>query len=201
MIRKLTAVIFLLLPGMAYSATIPFTGGTTTVEVTADLEGLGLAGAPFFNAEVDASGENPVFSFAITGGSAGDNTLIEHDGSGVTLGALADPAITATVSNFLIDVNAGTVSGNVNGSADQAVLFDFGTINDDGIQLLIADPLAGALTAVFGAPDLCGAEFGIANTAPETADVSVVPLPAGLHLLVAGLGGLWFVRRKRQAAG
>ncbi|MEM8773649.1 MAG: VPLPA-CTERM sorting domain-containing protein [Pseudomonadota bacterium] len=198
MIRKLIAVVFLLLPGTAFSATIPFIGGNTTVEITADLNGLGLAGAPFLFASVDTSGPNPVFSFPITGGSTNGNTLIEHDGSGVTLAALSDPTINATVSNFLIDVGAGTVSGNVNGSTDQAVLFDFGTVDGSGIQLLIADPLAGALTSVFGAPDLAGAEFGIANAFPETANVPAVPLPAGLPLLAVGLGGFWFVRRNQR---
>lgn len=170
--------------------------GETSVEVTADLAALGLSGAPTGTASVDVSGVNPVFSFAITGGTLdmGGNFLIEHEGSGVALSALADPMISATVGNFLIDTGAGTVAGNVNGGSAAPVLFEFGTVSDAGIPLLISGDLAGALSAVFGAPDLTGAQFGLANTAP-----AAVPLPAALPLLLAGIAGLALLRRRRAA--
>jgi hypothetical protein len=86
--------------------------GVTTVEVTADLAGLGLGGAPVGSAT--ASGA--VFSFPITGGSiTGGNALIEHQGSGVNLFALADPAVNVSVGNFLIDKMMGTVRATSSG--------------------------------------------------------------------------------------
>jgi hypothetical protein len=72
--------------------------------------------------------------------------------------------------------------------------FTFGTPGTGGIPLLISSDLAIALTSIFGAGDLTGAEFGLANTSPTP-----VPLPAGLPLLLAGLGGLAVLRRKRAA--
>jgi hypothetical protein len=62
-----------------------------------------------------------------------------------------------------------------------------------GIELNISADLAGALTAVFGAPNLTGVQFGLANTAP-----SAVPLPASALLLLAGLGALGAARSRRK---
>lgn len=165
--------------------------GVTTVEVTADLAGLGLGGAPVGSATANGA----VFSFPITGGSITDgNALIEHDGSGVTLFTLAeDNNASVSVGNFLIDTMMGTVSGDVFGLATGVTFFTFGTPDPlRGIPLLISSDLAIALTSIFGAGDLTGAEFGLANTSPTP-----VPLPAGLPLLLAGLGGLAVLRRKR----
>lgn len=197
MIKKLVAAFFVLLPLPAASATLPIVGGITTVEVTANLGALGLFGAPFLEADVDVSDTNPLFSFGITGGSTNGDTLIEHDGSGVTLASIADPSINTTVSNFLIDVGAGGIFGNVDNSADQALLFTFDPLDAGApdIPIFIAAPLAGQLTTIFDAPDLATAQFGIANTSPEIGP-AVVPLPAGLPLMVAGLGALWVVRRR-----
>ena len=163
--------------------------GVTTVEVTANLGSLGLGGAPVGSATADGA----VFSFPITGGSidsgSGD-ALIEHDGSGVKLFALADASINVSVGNFLIDTMMQTVSGDVFGGSSGVTFFNFGTPGASGIPLLISSDLASALTSIFGAPDLTGAEFGLANTNP-----TVVPLPAGLPLLLAALGGLAALRR------
>lgn len=180
-----------LLAGAAHAA--PIVGGETTVEVTADLTGLGLAGAPFGSATADGA----VFTFPITGGEADDaGAVIEHEGSGVTLSALADASIAATVGNFVVDTTAAGITGDIIGGAEDVPFFDFGTVDDDGIDLTITTELAGALTAVFGAPDLAGAVFGVANTAPVVEDVAPIPLPAALPLLAAALGGLALFRRR-----
>jgi hypothetical protein len=136
-----------------------------------------------------------VFSFPITGGSITDgNALIEHEGSGVSLFAIADPTVEVSVGNFLIDTMMGTVSGDVFGLATGVTFFTFGTPGAGGIPLLISSDLAGALASIFSAPDLTGAEFGLASTMPTP-----VPLPAGLPLLLAALGGFAVMRRKRAA--
>ncbi|MEL6102624.1 MAG: hypothetical protein AAFY74_06050 [Pseudomonadota bacterium] len=196
--RRLLMIASLLVASIAATlssaATVPILPtGTTSVEVTAPIGALGLGATPLGTATVNTAGANPVFDFPITGGLV-DTTagaLIEHNGSGVELFATASPSTTLSLENFLIDTDAGTVSGLVNGVAN-AVLFDFGTVDPSGIQLTISGFLAGALTTTFGAPNLSGVEFGIANTAPETA---VIPLPAGGVLLLSGLGFLALRRR------
>ena len=97
----------------------------------------------------------------------------------------------------LIDTAVATVFGNVNGGSDFAPLFQFGTVDAAGIELEFTSTLAGALSLVFGAPDLTGATFGIANTSPQ---VAPVPLPAAVWLLLAGVGGLVALRGRGRAA-
>lgn len=178
--------------GAAGAATIAPTG-VTTVEVTAPLGDLGLGAAPTGTATVDATGPDPAFAFPITGGTATESALtILHDGSGVELFASADATISATVGNFVIDTATDTVSGDVNG-APGGVLFDFGTVSEAGIELTVATLLSDSLTAVFGAPSLEGATFGIATT-----EAAVVPIPAALPLLAGGLAILGMIGRRRR---
>lgn len=192
--------------GAAQAATVGIAGGETAVTVTAPLGALGLSGAPFGTATADVSGPAPVFTFPVTGGTidTGAGTArIEHDGSGVTLAALADPSVSATVGNFLVDTGAGIVSGGIidagTGSevASAVPFFEIVAGGDPrGVELLISSALAGALTDVFGADDLTGASFGFA--AP---DVAPVPLPPAALLLLGGLGVMGATRlRKRKAA-
>ncbi len=179
----------------------PITGGETDVTVTADLAALGLGAAPFGTATADGA----TFTFPITGGnSAEDGALtILHDGSGVTLSTLdAADETEATVGNFVIDTAAETVFGDVIGGPGGLEFFTFGEA-EGGIGLDIAAPLAGALTSVFGAADLTGVPFGVATTAPEFdtgESPAPVPLPASALLLVAALGGLGALGRRRRAA-
>lgn len=194
-VATLGAAVFFSTPERSEPASVGIAPtGITTVEVTANLTGLGLGGAPVGT----ATASNGVFSFPITGGTIDTvtgNALIEHDGSGVQLFALADPAVNVSVGNFLIDTFAGTVSGNVLGAPGSVTFFTFGTPGASGIPLLISSDLAGALQSIFtGAPDLTGAEFGLANTFPTP-----VPVPAALPLLLADLGGLALLRHKRAA--
>ena len=152
---------------VAEAATVGIAGVETKVTVTAPLGALGLSGAPFGTATADVSGANPVFTFPITGGtidSHTDTALIEHQGSGVTLSALADSTKSATVGNFLINTGTGTVSGGIIDAgtgmevASGVTFFDIASSGDPrGVELLISTALAGALTDVFGAPDLEGA--------------------------------------------
>jgi hypothetical protein len=176
----------LVFAGSAGAATISPVG-TTNVRVVAPLAALGLGASPTGSATVDLSGLKPLFLFPITGGmiDASGNAVIQHAGSGVTLFSLDDSTVFATVGDFVIDTLAGTVSGVVNGSGPTTVLFNFGATKADGILLNISSGLAGALTSVFGAPDLTGAAFGFGITDPVAAPV---PLPAGGLLLLAALG-------------
>jgi hypothetical protein len=180
----------------AQAASLPIIGNFTEVEVTADLAGLGLTVAAFGSATANGA----VFTFPVTGGSLDSltgNALVEHDGSGV---ALTAGAFSAFVGNFLIDTGLATVFGDgaVLGGAgfSGAPLFTFGTGDAlPGVELLISPALAGALSAVFGAPDLTGATFGYARP-----DLAVVPVPAAGVLLLSALGALGALRRRQLKA-
>jgi len=182
----------------AHGVSLSMDGVVTEVEVTADLAGFGLTPAPFGSAT--ASGA--IFSFPVTGATldAVFSAVLEHEGSGLALTAGASSAF---VGNFLIDTGARTVFGDgaVLGGAGflDAPLFTFGDGTAlPGIELLISGTLAGALSSVFGAPDLTGATFGYAR--PELA--TVVPIPAAGLLLLTGVGALGAraLRRRHKAS-
>ncbi|MCY4181021.1 MAG: VPLPA-CTERM sorting domain-containing protein, partial [Litoreibacter sp.] len=122
------------------------------------------------------------------------DALIAHDGSGVSL---TDGTSTATVGDFFIDTAAGTITGTLNGTVRDVEFFTLGTTTTEGIQVLISQTLGGALTQVFGAPDLAGAQFGFANVDLALAPTPV-PLPAGAPLLIAGLAAFAWLRRRQS---
>ena len=188
---------------VAQAETVDIIGGETDVAVTADLAGLGLRGSTTGSATVALNGDGlPVFTFGITGGLVDDdgNALIEHDGSGVRLASATEPDTSASVGNFLIDTEAGNVSGTVNGGLT-AVLFDFGDAESDlGVELLISSALGEALFQTFGADGLAGAQFGFANPQPVLAVAPApIPLPASGLLLIAALGGIGLARRRPRS--
>lgn len=170
--------------------------GQTSGEVTAPLDYFGLGVLPTGTAEASMIGDNPIFFFDITGGEIDPdgNAVIEHEGSGFELFSLDMPSTSVSVANLLIDTGAGTVSGNVDGNPVKWVLATFGEITEDGIQLLLSSGAAGGLTDIFGLADFTGREVVLANTSPVP-----VPLPAALPLLVAGLGSVLVVARRRKA--
>lgn len=180
----------------AHATSLPIIGNFTEVEVTADLASFGLTAAPFGS----ATAVGAIFTFPVTGGSQDSLTgdaLVEHDGSGVALTAGASSAF---VGNFLIDTAAATVFGDgaVLGGEGfiGAPLFTFGSGDAlPGVELLFSPTLAGALSAVFGAPDLTGATFGYARP-----DLAVVPVPAAGVLLLSALGVMGAIRRRQLKA-
>ncbi len=139
----------------------------------------------------------PTVVFPVTGGEAGaGGAVIEHEGSGVSLTA---GAATASVGNFVVDTGAAEVRGDLLGvtTGSPLAFFNFGSGTVlPGVELTISSTLAGALSEVFGAPDLTDATFGYAVPSPQ---VAPVPLPAGALLLIGGLGMFGLVRRKRAA--
>ncbi|MBB4659134.1 PEP-CTERM sorting domain-containing protein [Parvularcula dongshanensis] len=193
----------------------PLTGGVTVVEVTADLEGLEVSGAPVGSATVEVNeAGNPVFGFPITGGDIDPASLagmIMHDGSGLSL--TNESGITVSLTNFVIDTAASMIMGMVtvsDGTDDTMIadahIFDFDVSSLSSIDMLFdtEDPMlsltlssfAGdALEGFFGA-NLTGAEIGLAATAPVIGEA--VPLPGAAVFFATGLAA--YAARRRLAA-
>lgn len=198
--RKLLMASALTLAPFALNAASAATiiGGGTEVTLTAAdaLTGLGLSFAPYGTASVLETTPVPVVSFLITGGTRNDVTgdlLVEHNGSGLDFTAGTS---TLRIGDFLIDTNAGRVSGTAvaNGTALGVVpLFNIGT----GLSLLLTSEAAGAFTTVFGAPDLTGTQIGTAITVPVFA---AVPEPASWALMIGGFALAGTALRRRAPA-
>ncbi|WP_051881347.1 hypothetical protein [Parvularcula oceani] len=208
-IAAATAV-FLAAPA-AHAVTV--TGGITTVEVTADLEALGLTGAPLGTASVEAEDGTPVFTFPITGGDLDPASYageILHDGSGVALSA---GSVTISLQDFIIDTTQSVITGTVSVSGTESMdgdlgrvpvfSFDIGTLpdvtglfdTDDPMLALIITDIAGAALAPILEVDLSGATFGMAATDP-----ALVPVPGALVLFVSGAAALGGLRYRRKSA-
>lgn len=193
----------------AEAAPVAIAGGETVVGVTAPLGDLGLGVGLIGDAE--PAGDKVLFP--ITGGTIdGADAIIEHDGSGVRLFALADEDVFVDVGDFVIDTGALQLSGAVFDSSSFALnkavegvqpipFFDIGLSGDEShpFSLTITGDLDYALGLVFGDGEnplgLAGSEFGVASTAPAP-----VPLPGAAPLLLGGLAALGVIRRRRSAA-
>jgi hypothetical protein len=185
---------------------LPITGGITAVTLSAapTLATLGLSVAPLGSALVSPGSTGiPIAYFPVTGGAINTATFagsIQHAGSGLSL---SNTSATVSLTNFVIDTTTSVLSGNVavGGSALGVVpLFNIGSsgVATSPFSLALTAAAAGALSTVFGIPDLTGAVLGSANTIPIT---SAVPEPATVASMLAGLalmGGL--LGRRRAAA-
>lgn len=203
LLRVAAAAAVVLVPAAAQAA--PVGGGDTRVQVTADLAGLGLTPGVLGSATI-VSADPLTVNFPVTGGEL-DAALagnILHNGSGVSLSGGGN---TIDLTNFVIDTVAQLILGDVDlNAADFAedlplFSFDLASVTveqltdlaNPALALLFTGEAAGALTAVFGAPDLTGAQFGLAATAPELA----VAEPAMLALFGLGALGVAAARRRR----
>ena len=147
--------------------------GATTVTLNQDtigaVVGLGLTPAPITPGVLGMDGDALKASFPIVGNLKGG--IIKHTG-GLSLSA---GGTTLTLTNYFIDTNEGvlTAMAAVNGDeVGRLPLFDLGGAPaQDGCagtaSLSLSGDAADALTMVFGAPDLTGADFGIACVAPR----------------------------------
>jgi hypothetical protein len=131
--------------------------------------GLGLSPAPIVPGVLGMEGADLQASFPIVGNLRGG--VIKHTG-GLSLSA---GATVLALTNYAIDTNTGrlTASAAVNDeSVGRISLFDLGAAPASSgcaatASLALSPEAAGALTAVFGAPDLTGADFGTACVAPR----------------------------------
>ena len=195
------AALFLAAPTTAAAA--PVIGGATVVNVTANLDGLGLSGAPLNGAFINANG---FFEFPVTGGALnGLAGTIEHDNSGVSL---TSGATVLELENFVIDTvnqqilgdvtlnsvfvaNAPLFSFDLAALASTDALFD---LANPTLELLFTATAADVLLDNFGADGLEGAVFGLAATAP-----TAVPVPAAFVLFAAGAGAIGWAGRRRRS--
>ncbi len=146
--------------------------GATTVTLNTSTIGavVGLGLTPAAVGPGVLGGDPLVAAFPIVGNSK--DGVIKHTG-GLSLTA-AGTALTLT--NYQIDTAEGvlTASAAVNGTdVGRLPLFDLGAADSQTgcaatAELTLDQEAAGALTAVFGAPNLTGADFGTACVAPRT---------------------------------
>jgi hypothetical protein len=187
----------------AAAQALPVVGGVTAVTLTSapTLTAAGLSVGTLGSAQFSpGSAGTPLVYFPVTGGSLNTASFagsIEHAGSGLSL---SSGGTTLNLSNFVIDTVGLTLTGQaaVGSTALGAVpLFNlsFGSDPVSPFNLALTSAAAGALTTLFGVPDLTGLAIGTANTIPIT---SAVPEPATYAAMLAGLAliGLQLSRRR-----
>lgn len=194
------------LPLSAHAQSLPIVGGFTAVTLTSasTLAGAGLSvgtlGSALFS---PGSAGTPLVFFPVTGGTLDTVTFagsIEHVGSGLSL---TGGGTTLDLTSFTIDTVGGVLTGQaaVGASALGAVpLFSLVPSGNlvSPFSLRLTSSGAGALTALFGLPDLTGIEIGTANTLPIT---SAVPEPSTYAIMLSGLALLaWVAHRRRPDA-
>ena len=146
------------------------------------LVGLGFGIAPV--APGTLTGLEAVFP--ITGGNLSEG-LIDHSG-GL---AFTKGGTTTDITDFVINLNTDILSGSVNGGSGLVPFFDIGA----GDVLTLNPTLAGALTTIYGVPDLTGATIGTATVA-----LTSVPEPSTWALMLMGFAGLGFASYRSAKA-
>lgn len=132
--------------------------------------GLGLTPAPVTPGVLGTDGDELQAAFPIVGSVRGG--VIQHVGG---LSLSTDDTV-LRLTNYAIDTNTGRLwaSASVDGaSVGRLPLFDLGVEPGSSgcaatASLALSPEAAGALTALFGAPDLSGTDFGDACVAPRT---------------------------------
>jgi hypothetical protein len=145
--------------------------GATTVTLDAGTIGavVGLGLSPAAAAPGVLGGDPLKASFPIVGNSKGG--IIKHTG-GLTLTGGED---TLALTNYWIDTNEGvlTAAAALNGDGlGRIPLFELGSAPASSAcaasaSLALTSDAAEALTMIFGAPNLTGADFGDACVAPR----------------------------------
>lgn len=167
-----------------FSVVTPIPG--TPIEIFSDTFDLGVFAFGPLIATPPGSDIVSLFAAALALGSAGGSTTETFTGSDFTVGGsyAFDPASSLTGGG-------GTVTAFV----DETASDDLAMLLDDAIAAI----LGGALPISISAFDSATADFKVSATLLSY-DPAVIPLPAGMLLLPAGLGALVLVRRRRGTA-
>jgi hypothetical protein len=201
-----TATTLCLAAASAGAQSLPIVGGFTSVALVSapTLSAAGLSVSGLGSALISpGSGGIPVAYFPVTGGTLNTASFagsIQHTGSGLSL---SSSTATLNLTNFVIDTVGGILSGQaavVGGSNLGSVpLFTLGSSGNPAapFSLSLTATAAGALSSVFGIPNLTGALIGNANTLPITA---AVPEPSTALSMLAGLGLIGASLFRRRAA-
>lgn len=163
-------------------------GGATSVALNSStvtaLVGLGFSVAPIAPGALSGL----TATFPITGGDT--TTVIDHSG-GL---AFSKGGATAGIENFVIDLSTSKLTGDLVAGGNTTTGFTFFDIGS-GAALTLDPALAGALSSVYGIPNLAGASIGTATISPVlTPEPSAITL-AAIGLLAAFATGL----RKRRS--
>jgi PEP-CTERM motif len=191
---------------VAQAAALPIVGGVTSVTVTSapTLTALGLGFAPLGSAVASpGSAGTPLVYFPVTGGSIDTASFagtIAHNGSGIRL---FNSTASANLTDFLINTSTGVLSGSVAFGTTTLTGVPLFNLSASGVitspfNLTVTAAAGGALSTIFGIPNITGAVLGTANTIPIT---TAVPEPATVASMLAGLalmGGM--LARRRSAA-
>ncbi len=199
------ALSFGLASAPAFAQSLPIVGGVTSVSLVAapTLTAAGLTVGGLGTAQISpGSAGIPLAFFPVTGGSLDTATFagsIQHSGSGLFL---SNSSATVNLRDFVIDTVGGTLTGQVSVGSTVLGAVPLFTLGSSGVatapfSLSLTAAAAGALSQVFGIPNLTGAVIGNANTIPIT---SAVPEPATVLSLLVGLGLIGLSVTRRRAA-
>lgn len=100
-----------------------------------------------------------------------------HAGA-IGLYAVDDPSPATVAGGLLVDEQAGTVTGSVDG-VDHVTLFNVARTQEDAAILLISADPAAARSAVFDAPKSAGVPLGRVTVASEAAGDRPSPFRLG----------------------
>jgi hypothetical protein len=213
--RCLLVAVPLLLTAAAPAGALPLVGDETIVLLTSkpalDSAGIVVGALPGATLGLDVAGRTEVL-FPITGGDLGGaGGTIEHGGGLL----LSDGAINVTLEDFVIDLAALQLSGDVAVDglpAGSVALFDVadcfalagtpgrcldgdGSTLLTGLKLSLTAPAATLLSDAFGGVFSVGSQVGVARI-----DARVVPEPTAALLLACGVAGISTVSRRAGRA-
>ena len=120
--------------------------------------------------------------------------MIQHNHLNVRGLAFTKGGTTTDISDFEINLNTDVLSGFVNGGTTPTAFFAIGAKTASGYPLTLDATLAGALSTIYGLPNLTGASIGDA-----TVTITSVPEPSTWGMMLLGFASLGFAAWRGNA--